>query len=1021
MIVPFNVGEISVSITADNSPFMRALNETHQAGGNWATQMGNKMQNVGGQMRTLGSTASMYLTAPILGVGVASGKMFMDFEKSMSEVTGLVGVSKEQVSQWSDELLKLGPALGKTPQELADALYFITSAGLRGAEAMEVLEMSAKASAAGLGETKVIADLVTSAMNAYGSENISAAQATDILVGAVREGKAEAADMAASMGQVLPISSAMGVEFWEVAAAAAAMTRTGTDAATANMQLKNIMMGLLKPSEQANKALETMGTSAGELRQKIKDDGLLSTLMHLKDLTNEYGEDIMAQVFPNIRSLLGVLDLMGENIGDNIELFGRMEDTTGLLEKAFESAAETARFKWNQAIAESQASLITLGDAVMSAAIPVMQELVGVIKSLTEWFKGLDEEQQQNIIRWAGITAAIGPVLIISGTLISSLGTLLKLFGGLGSALIHLPGMFTKTAASMATISTAASGMAAAAGAATTLTTAATSGLVDQYGRAISSSGAFTGATLTTKAAMGGLGTKLTAMAAAGGPILGIAAALGIGAVYWSEYTKAMARDYRTFEQVASDVLNSMNSQFLSGYASMIDAQESAQTAMLESQIAFLEAKEALTEEEAQQLADLRATMLVVEEEAAEKRKAIMLIREKELGDAIKDETIKSQDEIVSLFNEHKQQQIDDLAKWQAEERQKVIDHHAAMGTVGTEAFWEDNARVDREHAERLALINAQLGEILAEYETELAKIGLVYDEELGKLIPIQDKWHAELASKLTSDMAEMKTQYGVLSRANVAEYRRGIEDETPATEAAARNTGTRSRTALKEGSADTYSLGVSFSSGFEGGIASKANDLVNTAVKLVSDAYNAAKNWLESRSPSQKTWRLGEDWGAGLAGGINASENLVRSASEGIASKAVQPLIGVGQQISDMVNSWRDIPSNSSGSSSGNWFELDFGKKSSTGNWWNLQFEKGGIVPGPIGAPQLAMVHGGETILPTHKTGSLAQNINNNFSLEGLFAGATINMGSDQDAKALAREIYRLADTQARSEGVML
>jgi hypothetical protein len=37
------------------------------------------------------------------------------------------------------------------------------------------------------------------------------------------------------------------------------------------------------------------------------------------------------------------------------------------------------------------------------------------------------------------------------------------------------------------------------------------------------------------------------------------------------------------------------------------------------------------------------------------------------------------------------------------------------------------------------------------------------------------------------------------------------------------------------------------------------------------------------------------------------------------------------------------------------------------------------------------------------------------------LFAGATINMGSDQDAKALAREIYRLADTQARSEGVML
>jgi len=57
-------------------------------------------------------------------------------------------------------------------------------------------------------------------------------------------------------------------------------------------------------------------------------------------------------------------------------------------------------------------------------------------------------------------------------------------------------------------------------------------------------------------------------------------------------------------------------------------------------------------------------------------------------------------------------------------------------------------------------------------------------------------------------------------------------------------------------------------------------------------------------------------------------------------------------------------------------------------GNWWSdwganavisatpvgslakgiFGFDTGGVVPGPIGAPQLAMVHGGETILPTHK-----------------------------------------------------
>ena len=34
------------------------------------------------------------------------------------------------------------------------------------------------------------------------------------------------------------------------------------------------------------------------------------------------------------------------------------------------------------------------------------------------------------------------------------------------------------------------------------------------------------------------------------------------------------------------------------------------------------------------------------------------------------------------------------------------------------------------------------------------------------------------------------------------------------------------------------------------------------------------------------------------------------------------------------------------------------------------LGFDSGGVVPGALGAPQLAMVHGGETILPTHKGG---------------------------------------------------
>jgi len=435
-----NLGDLIVRIQGDTSGLTASLKQASQS-----------MQNVGKSMQSAGKSMSMYITAPLVAAGTAAFNLQKDFEASMSKINGLVGVSQEQVSKWSQEILKLAPSLGKAPKELADGLFFITSAGIKGAEAMDVLTASAKASAAGLGETATIADLVTSAMNAYGVENLSAASATDILVAAVREGKAEAASLAGAMGQVLPIASEMGVSFDQVGASVAAMTRTGTEANTAAMQLKNILASLLKPSQQAEEALNSMGISAGTLRKMIREDGLIATLSYLRKLTNQYGEDAMANVFPNIRALSGVLDLMGSNAEDNIGIFERMADSTDSLNKAFGAAANTTKFKMDQAIVSVKTSLTTFGQSLSTVIVPLIQKFSGWIQKLTSWFNSLSEEQKKSVIKWAAIAAAAGPVLIILGqviTAISIVGPLLISFITtigtlLMSAVSALPALFS--------------------------------------------------------------------------------------------------------------------------------------------------------------------------------------------------------------------------------------------------------------------------------------------------------------------------------------------------------------------------------------------------------------------------------------------------------------------------------------------------------------------------------------------------------------------------------------------------
>ena len=412
------------------------MNSSSEKMGKSIRRIGEEAERVGKQMQSVGKTMTMSLTLPIVGAGTAMFKMHKDFEFSMSQIVGLVGESREQVDAWGKDILKMAPKLGKAPKELADALFFVTSAGIKGAAAMDTLEMSAKASAAGLGETKIVADLVTSAMNAYGQENLNAGQATDILVAAVREGKAEAPELAAAMGSVLPIASEMKVSFDQVGAAVAAMTRTGTDASTATMQLKNIMAAFLKPTDQAEQALQSMGTSSEEFRRIISEDGLFAALTKLKGLHEEYGETTISEVVPNLRAMLGVFDLVGANMKDNIAISERMKDTTGALNHAYEAASETAEMKWRKALVSGQTALINMGNAVSKVAIPMLEQLSEWINKASDWWTSLSEATQKTIVKTLAIVAAIGPLLYIGGKLLVLFGTLTKVAGFLQVAFV---------------------------------------------------------------------------------------------------------------------------------------------------------------------------------------------------------------------------------------------------------------------------------------------------------------------------------------------------------------------------------------------------------------------------------------------------------------------------------------------------------------------------------------------------------------------------------------------------------
>lgn len=395
-------------------------------------------KRIGNNLKTIGDQLSVSVTAPLVAVGAAASKTSMEFESAMQQIVGLVGESQQQVNDWSKQLIAMGPEVSRGPKELADALYFVTSSGIESAQAIDVVRNSAKAAAAGLGETKVVADAVTSAMNAYRTSNLSSAEATAVLVATVREGKGEANQIAPALGRVIPVAAQLGVNFKQVGAAMAAMTLVGFDAAESATNLSGILSAFIKPSKQAADTLAKFGLSGEQVRKMLREDGLLATLTLLRDTIGQ-DDEALAAIFPNVRGFRGLLSLVGENAAQASKIFGELAATTeDDLNRAFEAAASTAKFKFDAAMSELNGSLIEFGNAVLPVVIPVLQDVIRAVRDAAKWFGELDPGLQQAIVQMLALAAATGPVLSIGGRLVSLVGTLVGGLQSIGGAVSNV-------------------------------------------------------------------------------------------------------------------------------------------------------------------------------------------------------------------------------------------------------------------------------------------------------------------------------------------------------------------------------------------------------------------------------------------------------------------------------------------------------------------------------------------------------------------------------------------------------
>lgn len=212
----------------------------------------------GGVTRFAGSLAKMAAGATAaMGVSTALSDVVqksMEFEKSMSSLKALTGVSAEEMEYFQRQAIKLGSTSTQTASQVVEAFQLIGSQQpelLKNKEALAEVTKQAiiLAEASGM-DVPEAARALSGSINQMGESADKAGEYINILAAASQAGSADIPYLTKAIERSGGAASSVGVRYNELVAAIEAIAPKVTEASEAGTYLRNIFLTLEASSDQ---------------------------------------------------------------------------------------------------------------------------------------------------------------------------------------------------------------------------------------------------------------------------------------------------------------------------------------------------------------------------------------------------------------------------------------------------------------------------------------------------------------------------------------------------------------------------------------------------------------------------------------------------------------------------------------------------------------------------------------------------------------------------------------------------
>ena len=387
-------------------------------------EAGKKMEAFGDSVTSAGQKI-MPASMAVAGLGAAAVKTAADFDSGMSKVAAISGATGDDLDALRDKAREMGAKTKFSASEAASAMEYMAMAGWKTEDMLGGIEGIMSLAAASGEDLATTSDIVTDALTAFGLSAQDSGHFADILAAASSNANTNVRMMGETFKYCAPIAGALGFSAEDVAEAIGLMANAGIKSTQAGTALRTIMNNLSGEVKITGAALGEVTIATTNADGSMRD--LSDILADCRGAFSQLSESERAQAAEALvgkNAMSGFLALMNAAPEDIEKLSAAIDNCDGTAAQMAETMQDNLAGQLTILKSQLEELAISFGEMLM----PAIRAIVSKIQAFVDKLNGMSESQRKAILTIGLIVAALGPLLVIIGTLISKVGVAMQGF-----------------------------------------------------------------------------------------------------------------------------------------------------------------------------------------------------------------------------------------------------------------------------------------------------------------------------------------------------------------------------------------------------------------------------------------------------------------------------------------------------------------------------------------------------------------------------------------------------------------